>query len=194
MRQPALIRPARTALVTAVAALALGAAVGGSAYAEDTGPAMLEFNPPTVSPGTVVTVNTTACGPGTKGTGDASSLGLGDFVMEPGTHKEVLVGQFTVPPGTAQGDYGVTVDCVDGIGAATGDLWVTGGTGPSTGPSHTVHPTAPTAPTGHVRTGVGGGTSAPGTSQIAAGVALLAASAVGGTWLLRRRASGSRGG
>ncbi|WP_433547791.1 hypothetical protein ACQPZG_24030 [Streptomyces sp. CA-294286] len=191
MRKPALVRPARAALVTAVAALALGAAVGGAAYAEDTEPAMLEFNPPTVSPGTVVTVNTTACGPGTKGTGDASSLGLGDFVMEPSTHKEVLVGQFTVPSGTAQGDYGITVNCADGIGAATGDVWVTGGAGPSTGPSHTTHPTAPT---GHVRTGVGGGTSAPGTSQIAAGVALLAAAAVGGTWLLRRRASGTRGG
>lgn len=49
----------------------------------------------------------------------------------------------------------------------------------------------PDEPTGHVRTGVGGSVS-PDTHQIAAGVAVLAAAAVGGTWLLHRRASGAQ--
>jgi hypothetical protein len=62
---------------------------------------------------------------------------------------------------------------------------------PSPTPTLTPTPT-PSTPTGHVRTGVGGSISALDTPQIAAGVAVLAASAVGGTWLLRRRASGSR--
>ncbi|MGW2656649.1 hypothetical protein ACWC1D_23695 [Streptomyces sp. NPDC001478] len=56
------------------------------------------------------------------------------------------------------------------------------------------HPSAePTAPTGHVRTGVGGSVG-PDTTQIAAGAGVLAATAVGGAWLLRRRASGTRDG
>ncbi|MGW3660667.1 hypothetical protein ACWD6R_35690 [Streptomyces sp. NPDC005151] len=51
--------------------------------------------------------------------------------------------------------------------------------------------TVPTSPSGHVKTGVGGSIR-PDTSQIAAGAGVLAASAVGGAWLLRRRASGTQ--
>ncbi|MFB7222987.1 hypothetical protein [Streptomyces sp. NPDC056227] len=51
--------------------------------------------------------------------------------------------------------------------------------------------TVPTSPSGHVKTGVGGSVR-PDTSQIAAGAGVLAASAVGGAWLLRRRASGTQ--
>ncbi|MFE9400695.1 hypothetical protein ACFYNY_02835 [Streptomyces sp. NPDC006530] len=47
-------------------------------------------------------------------------------------------------------------------------------------------------PHGHVKTGVGGSIG-PDTTEIAAGAAVLAAAAVGGTWLLRRRASGAQG-
>lgn len=143
----------------------------------------LEFNPGSASPGTEVTVNTTACGPRGAGTGHASSLGLGDFGMETATHKEVLVGRFTVPHSTAEGEYKISVSCAGGHKSASGHLWVAAGDPDRTNP---------TSPSGHVRTGVGGGTSAPGTPQIATGAALLAASAVGGTWLLRRRASGTR--
>ncbi|WP_406449870.1 hypothetical protein OG782_11275 [Streptomyces sp. NBC_00876] len=52
---------------------------------------------------------------------------------------------------------------------------------------------APTAPTGHVKTGIGGSVG-PDTTQIAAGAGVLAATAVGGAWLLRRRASGTQDG
>ncbi|MFF2408922.1 hypothetical protein [Streptomyces sp. NPDC058092] len=51
--------------------------------------------------------------------------------------------------------------------------------------------TVPTGPSGHVKTGVGGSVRSD-TSQIAAGAGVLAAAAVGGTWLLRRRASGTQ--
>ncbi|RCH69289.1 hypothetical protein DT019_05065 [Streptomyces sp. SDr-06] len=47
-------------------------------------------------------------------------------------------------------------------------------------------------PRGHVKTGVGGSVG-PDTTEIAVGAAVLAAAAVGGTWLLRRRASGAQG-
>ncbi|MFB6989100.1 hypothetical protein ACFC0C_17885 [Streptomyces sp. NPDC056178] len=49
----------------------------------------------------------------------------------------------------------------------------------------------PNAPSGRVRTGVGGSVR-PDTSQIAAGAGVLAATVVGGAWLLRRRASGTQ--
>ncbi|WP_406426973.1 hypothetical protein [Streptomyces sp. NBC_01589] len=52
---------------------------------------------------------------------------------------------------------------------------------------------SPTGPSGHVKTGVGGSVRQD-TTQIAAGVGVLAASAVGGAWLLRRRASGTQAG
>ncbi|MFG2720952.1 hypothetical protein ACGFW5_22030 [Streptomyces sp. NPDC048416] len=47
-------------------------------------------------------------------------------------------------------------------------------------------------PHGHVKTGAGGSIR-PDTTEIAVGAAVLAAAAVGGTWLLRRRASGTQG-
>ncbi|WLQ45585.1 hypothetical protein P8A22_26825 [Streptomyces laculatispora] len=58
-------------------------------------------------------------------------------------------------------------------------------------PSGNRTPAAPTAPTGHVRAGVGGSVG-PDTTQITAGAGVLAATAVGGAWLLRRRASGTQ--
>ncbi|MET7856582.1 hypothetical protein ABZS81_05020 [Streptomyces sp. NPDC005318] len=52
---------------------------------------------------------------------------------------------------------------------------------------------SPLEPSGHVQTGVGGSVR-PDTTQIAAGAGVLAVSAVGGAWLLRRRASGTQAG
>jgi MYXO-CTERM domain-containing protein len=93
--------------------------------------------------------------------------------MEPGTHKETVVGTFQVPHDAKPGQYGITVLCDNGK-EAKGDLAVKA-----------------TAPIGHVKTGVGGSIG-PDSTQIAAGVAVLAAAAVGGSWLLRRRASGAQ--
>ncbi|MFB7464301.1 hypothetical protein ACFCZ1_12530 [Streptomyces sp. NPDC056224] len=137
--------------------------------------AALEVWPKSTAPGTTVTVNTTACGPGSHAEGDATTVGGGRFRLAPGTHKEVVVGQFHVAHGTRPGTFGIGVTCANGK-FATGDLVVT-----------------ERGPQGHVQTGVGGGTTtANDPAKIAAGAAVLAATAVGGTWLLRRRASGTR--
>ncbi|MCX5100578.1 MULTISPECIES: hypothetical protein [unclassified Streptomyces] len=67
-----------------------------------------------------------------------------------------------------------------------------GGSGKQDGSSSGNRPEGPDGPTGHVKTGVGGSVR-PDTTQIAAGAGVLAATAVGGAWLLRRRASGTQG-
>ncbi|MFJ6629899.1 hypothetical protein ACIQMR_00625 [Streptomyces sp. NPDC091376] len=157
-----------------LAAVCLGVLAAPSAYAQDS--EALQLSPSIAAPGATVTVNTTACGKGGHGTGDAESLGADEFDLAPGARKEVAVGTFTVPDGTGPGNYAVDVLCDNGK-EATGDLVVQ-----SHGQS----------PSGHVKSGVGGSVG-PDTTQIAAGVAVLAAAAAGGTWLLRRRASGAQG-
>ncbi|MER8047907.1 hypothetical protein [Streptomyces sp. NPDC094032] len=166
---------------TALAVVALGALAAPLAYANNDGheghdgrPEALEIYPSSADPGTTVTVNTLACGSHGHGVGDANSLGAGDFQLNPSTHKEVVVGQFTVPHHAQSGTYGISVACDNGR-TARGDLIV----------KHK-------SPSGHVQTGVGGSVG-PDTAQVTAGAAVLAAAAVGGTWLLRRRASGAQG-
>ncbi|UUN26782.1 hypothetical protein [Streptomyces sp. FIT100] len=149
----------------------------------------LEITPAVAAPGTKVTVTTAACGRDGHGTGDARSLGAGGFTAAPGTgagsRKEVVAGRFTVPEDAEPGNYGIGVLCDNGK-EATGDLVVQslGGRG-RTGQLGQ-------QPSGHVKTGVGGSVG-PDTTQIAVGAAVLAATAAGGTWLLRRRASGAQG-
>ncbi|MFG3494015.1 hypothetical protein [Streptomyces sp. NPDC047928] len=170
---------ARLLTGTALAVLALG--VASPAYAGDF--ERLEVNPSTAAPGATVTVNTTACGPNGRGVGDAQSLGAGEFKLSPGTHKEVVVGQFRIPAHAKPGTYGIGVACDNGK-TATGNVTVTHGGGPTD--HHTPPSDHHTAPSGHVRTGVGGSVG-PDTPQIAAGVAVLTAAAGAGLWLLRRR-------
>lgn len=164
---------ARLLTGTALAVASIGLAAPG-AYAGDWG--RLELTPATATPGTTITVSTTVCGPKGHGVGDASELGAGEFKLTPGTDKDVVVGQFTIPHRAEPGTFTITVECDNGK-TATGDLVV----------QKKHH-----EPSGHVRTGVGGSVG-PDTTQIAAGAALLAAAAVGGTLLLRRRASGAQG-
>ncbi|WP_299527252.1 hypothetical protein [uncultured Streptomyces sp.] len=174
-------RPARLASGTAVAALTLvtlGLAAAPSAYAGDLG--RLEISPSSARPGDRITVNTTACGKNGSGIGDANSLDAGDFDLYPGTHKEAVVGRFTVPHDTKPGTYGIAVSCDNGR-EATGDLLVTGGGG-----HHTPRP----HPSGHVPSGIGGSVR-PDTAQIAAGLGVIAAAGAGGVWMMRRRAGRS---
>ncbi|WP_329623582.1 hypothetical protein OG357_26825 [Streptomyces sp. NBC_01255] len=162
---------------TALAVAAIGAFAAPAAYADnenDNDWGKLEVYPSSASPGTTVTVNTLACGKHGRGVGDANSLGAGDFKLEPSTHKEVVVGQFRVPEHVKAGTYGISVACDNGK-TARGDLTV----------KHR-------NPSGHVQTGVGGSVG-PDSTQVTAGAAVLAAAAVGGVWLLRRRASGAQG-
>ncbi|MER5808051.1 hypothetical protein ABT143_07625 [Streptomyces sp. NPDC002033] len=168
---------------TALTAVAFAGPVAAAVAAADLGMApfapgdfaVLEIWPKSAAPGTTVTVNTKACGPGSRAEGDASTVGGGRFKLVPGTHKEVVEGQFRVEHGLKPGTYGIGATCANGK-FATGDL-VVGEHGPQ----------------GRVQSGVGGGTTtATDPATITAGAAALAAAAVGGTWLLRRRASGTR--
>ncbi|MFD7284357.1 hypothetical protein [Streptomyces sp. NPDC059863] len=137
-------------------------------------PARLELSPRHVRPGTAVVARTTACGREGTGRGFAESVGAGQFRLERrATPKEAVAGEFRVARDARTGTHSIRVRCDNGR-EARGELFVEHG-----------------GPTGHVRTGVGGSV-APDTTQIAAGVAMLAAAAVGGTWLLRRRASGTQ--
>ncbi|MFE0704734.1 hypothetical protein [Streptomyces sp. NPDC058872] len=159
---------------TALAVAAIGAFAAPAAHANNQNHEPLEIYPSSASPGTTVTVNTLACGKHGHGVGDANSLGAGEFQLNPSTHKEVVVGQFTVPEHAKAGSYWISVACDNGK-TARGELTV----------KHR-------SPSGHVPTGVGGSIG-PDTAQVTAGVAVLAAAAVGGAWLLRRRASGAQG-
>ncbi|MCX4693466.1 hypothetical protein [Streptomyces sp. NBC_01408] len=176
-------RTAHALTATALTAAAFTGPVAGAVAAVDLGMvgfapgdfAPLEVWPKSAAPGATVTVNTTACGPRSHAEGDATTVGGGRFKLVPGTHKEVVVGQFQVARGTRPGTYGIGATCANGK-FATGDLTVT-----------------ERGPQGPVHTGVGGGTTtSTDPAKIAAGAAVLAATAVGGTWLLRRRASGTR--
>ncbi|MFI6081171.1 hypothetical protein ACIBBB_09365 [Streptomyces sp. NPDC051217] len=167
---------ARLLTGTALAAASLGVSLAAPTAASAGDRGELDLYPSTSAPGAKVTVNTTACGKHGHGRGDASSLGAGEFPLRPGDYKDIAVGHFRVPENTRAGAYGVFVRCENGR-EARGDL--------------TVEHHRQQEPTGHVRSGVGGSVG-PDTTQIAAGAALLAAAAVGGTWLLRRRASGAQ--
>ncbi|MFC8585442.1 hypothetical protein ACFUGD_12970, partial [Streptomyces sp. NPDC057217] len=141
---------ARLLTGTALTVAAIGAFAVPAAHAGDEWNQSLEIYPSSASPGTTVTVNTLACGKNGRGVGDANSLGAGDFHLKPSTHKEVVVGQFTVPQHAKAGTYGISVACDNGK-TARGDLTVT----------HR-------RPSGHVQTGVGGSVG-PDTTQVAAG-------------------------
>ncbi|NEA61089.1 hypothetical protein [Streptomyces sp. SID12488] len=176
----------RTAAARLLTGTALAVALAGPAHAGTGG--SLEVYPATVTPGSQVTVNTTACGAGGTAAGDASAVGAGAFVLAPGTHKEVAVGRFRVPPGAQPGTYEIVAQC-DGHGKGngrrvSGDLVVT-----LTSTRPPVRP--PVQPRGSVKTGVGGALG-PDPVRTAAGVAALAVAAAGGTWLLHRRARGDR--
>ncbi|MFG3404720.1 hypothetical protein [Streptomyces sp. NPDC048142] len=177
MRSPARLVTGTVGAAFTVIAFGLTAAAP-SAYAGDFG--RLEITPATAAPGATVTVNTTACGKKGSGIGDANSLDAGDFEVRPGTHKEVVVGRFTVPHDTRAGTYEIIVSCDNGKDAV-GDLRVIGGGKP-----------IPDRPSGHVRTGVGGSVE-PDSTQVALGVGVIGLAAVGGLWLLRRRSEGTEG-
>ena len=138
----------------------------------------LEIFPSTATPGTViiVNINITICGTGGHGVGDARAARRRRVpVCHRGATRRPLGGQFRVPDHAQAGTYAIGVKCKNGR-HATGDLVVR---------HHSQQPS------GHVNTGVGGSVG-PDTTKIAAGVAVLATAAVGGTLLLRRRASGAQ--
>ncbi|MFE4641858.1 hypothetical protein [Streptomyces sp. NPDC056730] len=136
-------------------------------------PAQLELSPRYVRPGTKVVVRTTACGREGRGRGFAGSVGAKEFRLDRAAPKDAVAGEFRVARHARTGTHTIRVRCDNGR-EAHGALFVEHG-----------------GPSGHVRTGVGGSVT-PDTTQIAAGMAILAGTAAGGTWLLRRRASGTQ--
>ena len=170
----------RTArLLTSTALTAAAGLMAVPAYGEGAG--SLEVVPSSAAPGTRVTVNTAACGAGGSASGDATAVGAGTFTLAPSTGEQDVTGQFKVPPGAQPGTYEIVATCFGSRHArVTGDLTVT-----------LTAPTDPTRPRGSVKTGVGGALG-PDPVQTAAGVAVLAVAAAGGTWLLHRRARGDR--
>ncbi|MGA4848724.1 hypothetical protein ACOBQB_21635 [Streptomyces sp. G5(2025)] len=187
-----------TAGALAAPATAVPAAVPATAVPAATVPAVaavpvggLEIQPATVTPGSAVTVSTTACGSGGTAAGDASAVGAGTFTLAPGKRPEDAVGRFEVPPSAQPGTYEIVAKCSGAGGAGVknkqvaGDLVVTITSTAAAAEQPRPHPR------GHVKTGVGGALG-PDPVQTAAGVAALAVAAAGGTWLLHRRARGDR--
>ncbi|MFD9162496.1 hypothetical protein ACFVZ8_10940, partial [Streptomyces sp. NPDC059558] len=142
-------RTAHVLTASALTAVAFTGPVAGAVAAAELGVvgfapgdfSPLEVWPKSAAAGATVTVNTTACGSGSHADGDATTVGGGRFKLVPGTHKEVVVGQFHVAHGTRPGTYAIGATCANGK-FATGDLIVT-----------------ERGPQGHVNTGVGGGTT-----------------------------------
>jgi hypothetical protein len=163
----------RTARLLTGTALVVAAAAPAWA-----GTGSLDVYPATVTPGGQVTVNTAACGEKGSAVGDAGAVGAGTFTLAPSSHQGEAIGQFQVPPGAQPGTYEIVAKCAEGGRQVTGDLVV------AVSAAH-----EQVQPRGSMKTGVGG---ALGTDpvQTTAGVAALAVAAVGGTWLLHRRARG----
>ncbi|EPH43463.1 hypothetical protein ABT390_02220 [Streptomyces aurantiacus] len=184
-------RKLTTSAALAVTSAGLLAAPASAANAAPVGG--LEVAPATVTPGTTVTVRTTACGADGGATGDASAVGAGTFALAPAERPEVASGRFKVPPSAQPGTYEIVARCAgsgaDGGKQVAGDLSVTL---TSTASAREEQPVpVPVHPRGHVKTGVGGALG-PDPVKTAAGVAVLAVAAAGGTWLLHRRARGDR--
>ncbi|MFF0424734.1 MULTISPECIES: sortase [unclassified Streptomyces] len=139
--------------------------------------------PMNASPGTTVTVTTTACGKETYGKGESEAGGK--FHLLPRGRQGVLVGEFTVPEG-ASGTDTITLKCPPRIkqvvtyrisarphgGVEAGSGWAAGAAGPAGAAAES-------------------GTELPGT-PLAAGGLLLAGAVAGGAVRLRRRARGAR--
>ncbi|MDB1086689.1 hypothetical protein PJ985_03790 [Streptomyces sp. ACA25] len=206
-------RAPRTLAAGALGLTFLGPSIG-PALAQDFG--TVDLYPDPALPGDVVAVKTAFCEGDLKAEGTAVAVGAGTFALGSASRPDVLTGQFRVPVHAAAGDYGIGVTCSDGA-LATGTLRVaaapdtpattaappTGAPAPASahpaphadaapGPAAEQEPDDPPAtPSGSVRGGAEGAGDRE-TALLAGGSALLAAAAIGGVWVLRRRHAGER--
>ncbi|GAA2298637.1 hypothetical protein OKJ48_22230 [Streptomyces kunmingensis] len=132
----------------------------------------LELVPADARPGSTVTANTSACGEDERATGDADSLGAGDFPLRTGTHQGDVVGRFQVPSAARPGTYPISVSCESGT-VARQLLTVSGRGGTEL---HGVH------------AGDGGSLGRFSTVQLVLGATLIAGSAGAAAYYVRRRA------
>lgn len=138
-----------------------------AAAAGDSG---VHIRPGQATPGSTVTVSTTACGTETYGKG-VSEVG-GNFHLLAGDRKGVLTGQFVIPAGTDPGTDTVTVKCPPRIKITE------------------TYEIATARPNGAVEAGFGDADDRG--TQLALGSALLAAGAAVGLVRVRRRSHGSQ--
>ncbi|MEU7038877.1 sortase [Streptomyces sp. NPDC046237] len=168
------MRLARTgpALALIIGALTLSAPVASAAEGESAvgeAAANVRITPEKVSPGTTVTVSTSACGQETYGKGESALAG--QFHLFPGERKGVLVGEFKVPDGAASGTDTVTLKCPPRT-KVTATYQIAG------------------RPNGPVDAGFGG--SADKETESGLGWLLLGGAVAGGAVVLRRRATAGR--
>ncbi|MFE6891432.1 hypothetical protein [Streptomyces sp. NPDC057694] len=144
-----------------------------SAPATESGaPSGLELEPADARPGTSVLASTTACGVDSSATGDADSVGAGEFTLRQAEYEKGVSGSFEVPSGARPGTYPVSVTCEDGT-VARQTLTVSGKGGTQL---HGVH------------AGDGGSLGQWSTLQLALGGALIAGSVgAAGYYAVRRR-------
>jgi hypothetical protein len=148
----------------AVGALALS--VPAAVAADGSG---IQIRPGKASPGSTITVSTTACGKETYGKGESEAGGA--FHLFKGDRAGVLTGQFKVPEETGPGIHEVTVKCPPRIKITDTHLITAG------------------APSGAVNAGFGSGDKS---TQFTLGGVLIAGAAAGGVLRMRRRPSGVR--
>ncbi|MEX0171067.1 sortase [Streptomyces sp. LMG1-1-1.1] len=167
------MRLARTGpqLALVLGALVLSAPSAAAAPADD-----VRINPGRATPGTTVTVSTTACGKETYGKGESEAGGK--FHLLPGDRKGVLVGRFTIPLDAASGTDTVTLKCPPRI-------------------KQTVTYQINGRPNGAVEAGFGwaagaGADGGDGGSQAALGALLLGGAAAGVLIRMRRRTTAAR--
>ncbi|MFI6421724.1 sortase [Streptomyces sp. NPDC050842] len=100
------MRLARTGSQLALVLVALALSAPSAVAAPD---GDVRVTPRKATPGTTVTVSTTACGKETYGKGESEAGG--NFHLLPGNRKGVLVGKFTLPLDAVSGTDTVTLKC-----------------------------------------------------------------------------------
>ncbi|MGW7612923.1 sortase [Streptomyces sp. NPDC054766] len=135
------------------------------------GDPQLRIDPGNASPGSTVTVTTTACGPDvTYGKGE--SVAGGQFHLFEGNRKGVLRGEFQIPAAGASGTDTITVKCPPRIKLTD------------------TYEIAERQPNGAIQAGFGDTEDTD--TQVAVGGALITAAAAGALIRMRRRSHGAR--
>ncbi|MFD7409495.1 sortase [Streptomyces sp. NPDC059866] len=147
---------------------ALGLQIPAAVAADDS---EVHINPSNASPGSTVTVSTTACDPDADYGKGWSEVG-GPFHLFEGDEEGELTGQFQIPEGTRPGSDTVTLKCPP-LTKITDTYQITG-----------------RPPSGSVSAGFGPAEDTG--TELALGGALLVGAAAGGVVWMCRRPNGSR--
>ncbi|MGP3776721.1 hypothetical protein ACTWJ8_38405 [Streptomyces sp. SDT5-1] len=133
----------------------------------------LELVPRDPGPGASVTASTSACGDDRAASGDAASVGAGEFPLETATQEGSVTGQFKIPGGSRSGTFPITVTCESGA-VVRRTVTVSAGRGGTE--------------LGGVKAGDGGSLGTLSVTQLALGGVLIAGALVAAGHYARRRA------